>query len=123
MARSLGAQAVNQARLSAGVMSPSIHTRYVGEMLGEGLIVGMARRHGDVTAAAGHLGAAAANVPVGGMALPGGGMSASGGMGGGRANAPIIHNHFYVDGKEIHSSVQTQELRYQDRNGRSAFAR
>jgi len=123
MARSLGAQAVNQARLSAGVMSPSIHTRYVGEMLGEGLIIGMANRHGDVTAAAGHLGAAAANVPVGAMALPGGGMSgASGGMGGGRGDRPIVVE-VHLDGRVIHRSYQTHELQYQVRNARPSTAR
>ncbi|MCU1590086.1 MAG: hypothetical protein JWP11_1342 [Frankiales bacterium] len=41
---------------------------------------------------------------------------------GGGGGVTVVHSHVYLDGKEIHSSIQTQELRYQARNGRSAFA-
>jgi len=109
--------------------SPSKVFHEMGAFAGQGYANGLASTHGMIAdAAAGMAAAAVGGLPAMSGATPGGGMGgipqgAASSGGGGRNAPPIIHNHFYVDGKEIHTVVQTQELQYQGRNGRSAFAR
>ncbi len=124
------AQAALQAVQAAQVShSPSVLFHNMGRFAGQGYANGLASTHGMIAdAAAGMAAAAVGGLPAMSGATPSGGMGgipqgAAGSGGGGRNAPPIIHNHFYVDGKEIHTVVQTQELQYQGRNGRSAFAR
>jgi len=124
------AQAALQAVQAAQVShSPSVLFHDMGRFAGQGYANGLASTHGMIAdAAAGMAAAAVGGLPAMSGATPSGGMggipqSTAGSGGGGRNAPPIIHNHFYVDGKEIHTVVQTQELQYQGRNGRSAFAR
>jgi len=124
------AQAALQAVQAAQVShSPSVLFHNMGRFAGQGYANGLASTHGMIAdAAAGMAAAAVGGLPAMSGATPSGGMSGipqstAGSGGGGRNAQPIIHNHFYVDGKEIHTVVQTQELQYQGRNGRSAFTR
>jgi len=49
--------------------------------------------------------------------------SVSRGYAGGAGDAPVIHNHFYVDGREIYGVVQKRALQTQRRTGHNGMQR
>ena len=116
--------AINSVKSIFGINSPSKVFHEMGINVGLGLVNGLAVHKNLVAASAAELARMASVSAAGTLTMnlasgPGLGGRIVGVSQGSQVAAPIEnHIHVHLDGKQIHATVQTHELQYQQRNGR-----
>jgi hypothetical protein len=127
MFTSVGKSAVHAVEKVLDMHSPSRVFYGLGQNVARGLVNGMAAMQGEVGDTAARL----ANSAVGGFNGPGTGLSAyavgsssyaGSGAYGVSVDVPDFEVKVFLDGKQVRGSVQTQTLRYQNRNSRNGLS-